>query len=204
VKRFEDGDAFLRTRREAVKRECTPTLIRGGQNEIGARAGCGLPETGKPVTLGGMKFRWWKATPYLCCAAFLFTGQSSFAYWTDEAWPIMLKEVKIKDANLDEAVEYLRGRAKLDDCIERDPQKKGINLIITDPLKKIERNRRVSLELHDVRASDVVKLLAKMLDVTLKIEPYAIVFSPKDDNKEMYTRTYKVPPDFRRLAGAFK
>lgn len=80
------------------------------------------------------------------------------------------------------------------------PSKKGLNLIIKDPQGKIDRTRRVSLELHDIPASDVVKLLAKLFDVTVKIEPYAILFSPKDDDKEMWPRTFKVPPDFLRTS----
>ena len=110
----------------------------------------------------------------------------------------MLKEVHIKDATFQEAVDYLRERSRMDDNFERDPGKRGANLIIKDPNSRISLTKRASLELHDVKVSDAVQLVAKLFDVRVKTEPFAFVFFPKDEPEELYMRFYKVPPDFLR------
>jgi hypothetical protein len=112
--------------------------------------------------------------------------------------PLWLSEVKLKDVTLDEAVAYLRVQTKLLDTSSRPPS--GINLVVKDPLGKIDRKRRISLELNRVTVRDALQALSELLEVKLRIEPYAVVLAPKDDPEPLWTLFIKVPPDFLHMA----
>lgn len=116
----------------------------------------------------------------------------------------MLKEMKIKDATFEEAVACLRIRTRLEDTFERDPNKKGVNFVVKDPHGVIDKTRRASIEIHDVKLEDAVKVIGALYGVRGKAEPYAVVFSPKSDDEEKYVRIFKVPADFPRMIGALK
>ncbi len=125
-------------------------------------------------------------------------------YYTHCERPIMLREMMIKDATFEETVACLRIRTRIEDTFERDPNKKGVNFVIKDPRGVIDKTRRVSIEIHDVKLEDAVKVIAALYGVRGKAEPYAVVFSPKSDDGGAFVRTFKVPPDFPRMRGALK
>ena len=117
------------------------------------------------------------------------------AYYTDKMTRIIFPTVQFSGASIDEAVEFLRIKSKDYDTIERDPTKKGVNLIIK-PGTAVS-SATISLDLRDVPMSEALRYITELGGMKYKVEPYAVVVVPISDvGTEMYTRSYKVPPDF--------
>jgi general secretion pathway protein D len=108
--------------------------------------------------------------------------------------------VQFAGASIEEAVEFLRIKSKDYDTIERDPAKKGVNLIIKPGTAP--STATISLDLKDVPMSEALRYITDLGGMKYKVEPYAVVVVPLSEvGNEMYTRTYKVPPDFLTSGG---
>jgi hypothetical protein len=117
---------------------------------------------------------------------------------------IRLDEVKFDDVPLREVVINLSEQAK-----RRDPDKKGINFILTqriengasrstEPLDVAWVIIRIVPSLTDVRLVDVLDAIVKVADKPIKysVEDYGVVFSAKDrEPPPFYTRILKVDPN---------
>ena len=78
--------------------------------------------------------------------------------------------------------------------------KRGINIVLKEGAAP--STSRITLDLKDVPMSEALKYITDLAGMRYKVEPYAIVVVPLSDiSVEMYTRTYKVPPDFLRIGG---
>jgi general secretion pathway protein D len=114
------------------------------------------------------------------------------------SWPIVLHDITIENATFDETVQYIRWKTRQNDLTERDPAKRGINIVIKPPLSPIARFGRITLRAKEIKLTDLVNLVGKAFQMRVSSEPFAVVFRAGGD--EMFTRSYSVPPIFRSIS----
>lgn len=127
---------------------------------------------------------------------------------------IILKVVDFnEDTTVRSAIDYLRLRAR-----EADPKGEGVNIIFRDPRvvggglpgeeepgfaqsDKIEDRKLGALKMRNVPLSEVLKQICDKTNLRYKIEQYAVVIldAGSVDVNQMYTRSFRVPPDFLNL-----
>lgn len=127
-------------------------------------------------------------------------GINPGAYYTEKMQKIIFPQVQFQGAGIEEAVEFLRIKSRDFDNIEKDPTKKGVNLIIKPGTAP--STAQISLDLKDVPMAEALRYITELGGMKYKIEPFAVVVVPLSDvGTEQYTRTFKVPPDFLSLGG---
>lgn len=127
-------------------------------------------------------------------------GVAAGAYYAQKMNTIIFPQVQFAGASVEEAVEFLRIKSRDYDVVERDPAKKGINLIIKPGAAPSAA--QITLDLKDVPMAEALKYITELGGMKYKIEPYAVVVVPISDvGTEQYTRSFKVPPDFLTAAG---
>ncbi len=139
----------------------------------------------------------WSLAVFVLLGCFLAMPGVSRADEDHGIWGIRIKEVHLQEATLPEAVEYIRQRTATENCTG---DHRPINIVVKDPAGSFKDAKRVSLELHDVKLTAVLRYLAATADLKLSVEPFALMLMPKSDQEPQYTRTFKVPPDFLRAA----
>lgn len=121
-------------------------------------------------------------------------------YYTEKMSKIIFPSVSFSGASVDEAVEFLRIKSRDFDTIERDPAKRGVNLILRSGSSP--STAQITLDLKDVPMVEALRYITELAGMKFKVEPYAVVVVPlSETTTEQYTRTYKVPPDFLSMAG---
>ncbi len=129
---------------------------------------------------------------------------------------IMLPVVEFdEDATVRDAINFLRLRSReLDD--ELDPDKRGLNFVFRNrtilddagdaknaevQLDKIENKKLGGLKIRNVPLEEALKQICKMTNLRFKVESYSVVIMNASDVdvNEMFSRTFKVPPDFMNL-----
>ena len=110
---------------------------------------------------------------------------------------LILKEVKLQNATLEEALAYLNIALRQVEGFE-DPH---LNLVV---LGAPRDGARINLDLHDVPARLVYEQVARMVGMKLRIDNHAIALVPSDWPDAMHTRVYRVPPDFIWTGSAAK
>ena len=110
---------------------------------------------------------------------------------------IRLPRVQFRDATIWEAMEYFQIKAR-----ECDPTKTGVNIIAKiDPDVK---PKPITIDLSNVPLEFALKTAAELAGMVVRLEPHAVlVTSITDNNGQMYTRVFNVPPNFLD-AGATK
>lgn len=125
---------------------------------------------------------------------------SQGAYYAEKMSKIIFPQVQFQGASVEEAVEFLRIKSRDYDVFERDPSKKGVNLIIKPGVAP--STAQISLDLKDVPMAEALKYITELGQMKYKIEAFAVVVVPlSESNTEMYSRTFKVPPNFLTSAG---
>ncbi|MFZ4763630.1 MAG: Amuc_1098 family type IV pilus outer membrane protein [Roseimicrobium sp.] len=128
-------------------------------------------------------------------------GINPGAYYTEKMQKIIFPQVQFQGASIEEAVEFLRIKSKDYDTVEKDPAKRGVNLLIKPGTAP--STATISLDLRDVPMTEALRYITELGGMKFKIEPFAVVVVPLSDvGTEQYTRTFKVPPDFLSLGGA--
>jgi hypothetical protein len=94
----------------------------------------------------------------------VFTTQAP-AYFIDETRPIIVEELRMTDANFEEAIECLRVCTRAEDRAHQ-----GVNLIIKDPSNRIDKSRRLSLEVHHMTVADIEQVFCAFFDVKVRVE----------------------------------
>lgn len=123
------------------------------------------------------------------------TAVNPGAYYTEKMARIVFPVVQFSGASIEEAVEFLRIKSREYDTIEKDSTKRGVNLIIRPGT--LSSSATISLDLKDVPMSEALRYVTELGGMKYKVEPFAVVVVPISDvSTEMYTRTFKVPPDF--------
>jgi len=125
---------------------------------------------------------------------------NSGRYYTEKMQRIIFPSVQFQGASVEEAIEFLRIKSKELDNVERDPAKKGVNIILK--AGSTPSTAQISLDLHDVPMVEALRYITELAGMKYKVEPYAVVVVPISDvGNEQYTRTFKVPPDFLTSTG---
>lgn len=126
-------------------------------------------------------------------------GADASRYYTNKMDRIIIPRVQFQGASIEEALEFLRIKSRDFDTMERDPSRKGINLIAKHG--STPSTAQISLDLKDVPMTEVLRYVTELAGMKYKIEPYAVLVVPLSDaGAEMYTRTFKVPPGFLGLS----
>lgn len=123
------------------------------------------------------------------------SGASVGAYYAEKMSRIIFPQVQFQGATVEEAVEFLRIKSRDYDTMTTDPAKKGVNLIIKPGAAP--STALISLDLKDVPMSEALKYITELGQMKYKIEAFAVVVVPLSEmSTELYTRSFKVPPDF--------
>ncbi|RBP47418.1 hypothetical protein DES53_101215 [Roseimicrobium gellanilyticum] len=106
---------------------------------------------------------------------------------------LIFPKVQFNNTSIEEAIEFLRIKSRDVDHMERDPSKKGVNLIIKPGAAP--STATISLDLTDVPMSEALRYVTELGGMKYKVEPFAVVVVPITDvATEMYTRTFRAPP----------
>jgi hypothetical protein len=128
---------------------------------------------------------------------------NSSRYYTDKMQRIIFPSVQFHNVTTEQAIEFLRLKSKDLDTSERDPAKKGVNIILK--VGTTPSTAQISLDLHDVPMVEALRYVTELAGMKYKVEPYAVVIVPISDvGSEQYTRTFKVAPDFLKNGGTTK
>lgn len=128
-------------------------------------------------------------------------GPSGSRYYEEKMQRVMLPSVNFQGATVEEAIEFLRMKSKDLDSVERDPSRKGVNMIVKSGTAP--STAHITLDLKDVPLIEALRYVTELAGMKYKIEPYAVVIQPiTEAATELYTRVIKVPPDFLSRATA--
>jgi general secretion pathway protein D len=149
------------------------------------------------------------------------------AYNTEKLRRIVIPRIDFEDTSVEEAIDFLRLRSAELDTLELDPDKKGINFVIRRPkgntlgggdlggLDVAEGAApllaggdpgalRISeLRLRNVPLVVALKYICDATKLRYKVDDYAVTLVPQTETGEdLFTRTFRVPPDFSATIGA--
>ncbi|MGB1130623.1 MAG: Amuc_1098 family type IV pilus outer membrane protein, partial [Haloferula sp.] len=127
--------------------------------------------------------------------------------YQDKLATLEVPTVVLEDANIVEAMDYVRQRAIELDTLELDPLKRGVNIVLDIGGAESEtgnaiRAKRFSLNLRNVPLKELVKFITESTGTIAVEQPFALVIRPAGaDSTDMVVRTYRVPPDFLTSGG---
>jgi len=122
-------------------------------------------------------------------------GKDPSSYLTQKMQKIVFPQVQFAGANIEEAIEFLRVKSRDLDVFETDPSRKGVNIILKSGENPVSAS--ISLDLKDVPMVEALRYVTDLAGMKYKVEPFAILIVPvSETTAELYTRSYKVPPDF--------
>lgn len=121
-------------------------------------------------------------------------GRSPGAYLTEKMNKIIFPSIQFRDATIEEAIEYLRVKSRDLDG-DSNSALRGVSMILR--MGDTPSNARITLDLKDVPMSEALRYVTELAQMKYKVEPHAVLITPlSEDSSQMYTRTFKVPPDF--------
>ncbi|MEQ1933183.1 MAG: Amuc_1098 family type IV pilus outer membrane protein, partial [Fimbriimonadaceae bacterium] len=127
-------------------------------------------------------------------------GTQPSAYIKDKMERIIFPQVSFTGATVEEAIEFLRVKSKDLDTLEKNMERKGVNIIMKTGDTPI--SAQITLDLRDVPMAEALRYITELAGMKFKIEPYAVLVVPlSETTSEQYTRIYRVPPDFLSLGG---
>lgn len=122
-------------------------------------------------------------------------GRSPGAYLTEKMNKIIFPTVSFQGATIEEALEYLRVKSRDLDTFTDSTGVKGVNIILRTG--DAPSNASISLDLKDVPMSEALRYVTELAQMKYKVEAHAVLVVPLSENaSELYTRSYRVPPDF--------
>ena len=134
-------------------------------------------------------------------------GSTGREYLARKLSETIIPSIIFDEATVDEALEYLREKSKEFDRIETDESKKGVNIVRRqggpgpDGAPAPADEQTISLRLSNVPLAEALRYVAEGAGMKYKIEPYTVVVVPLwAGTSDMYTRTFRVPPDFLTAA----
>lgn len=130
-----------------------------------------------------------------------FTGgeQASVSAKLDR---IMIPQIALDQATLDEALDFLRLRASENDNLESDPGKRGINFTVNLGPPESETAKSIRAQKFDLRVSNVplsqaLRYIADITRTSFTTDDYSVILTPAGFSaEELVTRSHRVPPDF--------
>lgn len=141
------------------------------------------------------------------------------AYITDKLRRIIIPRVDFEDTTVEEAVDFLRLRASELDTMELDPARKGVNFVIRRPRAAgvaapdagldagaealpLAAGDPGTLRVRELRLRNVplavaLKYICDQTKLRYKVDDFAVTLVPQTESGEdIFTRTFRVPPDF--------
>ncbi len=123
------------------------------------------------------------------------------AYITEKLRRIVIPRIDFEDTTVEEAIDFLRMRAMELDTLELDPDKKGVNFVIRRPSNGMggdpAKLRIKELRLRNVPLAVALKYIGDATKLRYKADDFAVTLVPQTETGEdLYTRTFRVPPDF--------
>ena len=141
---------------------------------------------------------------------------------TEKLRRIIIPSINFEEGtSLEEAVDFLRQRARELDTLELDPDQKGVNIFIQSPSPNTVGGSELDVaegetpllggsDLGALVLSNTVRLnnvpLRRMLEaiceltnpkLRIKVDDFVVTLVPQTDTTEdFFTRTFRVPPDF--------
>ena len=116
---------------------------------------------------------------------------------------IIISKFALDQASLEEAVDFLRLRARENDMIDHQGMNFTVNLGAPDSAAATHiRKLRFDLQLSNTPLSQVLKYITDITGTTYTTDDFSVIISPAGSaSAELVTRTYRVPPDFISNAG---
>lgn len=116
---------------------------------------------------------------------------------------IRIPQLALSDESVRDAVEKLQKKSRALDTTEKDPAKRGVNIVLKlDPAKEsVDGGTKINLSLNDLPLGEALKYIASAANLKVKIEPYAVAIVPLSEPTEtLISKEYKVPPGFITLS----
>ena len=139
------------------------------------------------------------ASGWLCAAILLAGLHSTKAFVTDCSKPIMLHEVKLKDATLEEAVAYVKLAVKKLPAFGDG----NLNVIILGASEE-QKKKKISLDVREISLRSAMDHIAHAVGLKVRVDAHAVVLTSAAHSDELSARTYRVPPDFISAGSAAK
>ncbi|MDB6076518.1 MAG: type and secretion system protein [Akkermansiaceae bacterium] len=143
------------------------------------------------------------------------TQSSGSSYILAKLKNINIPVIEFDDTSVEEAIDFLRLRAKELDVLELDPAKKGINFVIRKPRTGGEAApaegaaaglgaagdpgalRIKELRLRNVPLAEALRYICDATKLRYKVDVFAVTLVPATETGEdLVSRTFSVPPDF--------
>ena len=123
---------------------------------------------------------------------------------TDKLDSIKIPRIDFTDSSIREALDFIKKKARDLDDSEKDPGKKGVNIVLKLPPDADASAYPITLALDDVPLRSALEYVSQAANLKIKIEPFAVVVVPQTENTDvLITKEYKVPPSFiQALPGA--
>ncbi len=115
---------------------------------------------------------------------------------------LILDRVDIDGASFRDAVAFLSTRSRAADTEEPDPASRGIDIVVRaatvhGEFERALADREISMSLSNVPFSAALQYLAEEVGMVVRYESFAAVLLPPGSvDGSLFTRTYRVPPDF--------
>jgi len=150
---------------------------------------------------------------------------SGVAYITEKLRTIIIPRIDFDDTTVEEAIDFLRLRSAELDTTELDPAKKGVNFVIRRPRPSGGEAaapadggldaapagdglpifaadpgtlRIRELRLRNVPLAQALKYIGDQTKLRYKVDDFAVTLVPQTEvGEEIFTRTFRVPPDFQ-------
>jgi general secretion pathway protein D len=135
---------------------------------------------------------------------------------------INIPVIDFEDTSVEEAIDFLRLRSIELDTQELDPNRKGINFVIRKPRAGGSGDagldadaaaglgaaqdpgalRIKELRLRNVPLAEALKYICEQTKLRYKVDEYAVTLVPATETDEdLFTRSFRVPPDFLSKLG---
>ncbi|MGL4401828.1 MAG: tetratricopeptide repeat protein, partial [Luteolibacter sp.] len=149
------------------------------------------------------------------------TETAGVAYITEKLKNIIIPRIDFEDTTVEEAIDFLRLRAAELDVTELDPAKKGVNFVVRRPRAAAATGgpdaglvpgaedalplavsdpgalRIKELRIRNVPLAVALKYIGEQTKLRYKVDDFAVTLVPQTEGgDELFTRTYRVPPDF--------
>ena len=116
---------------------------------------------------------------------------------TDKLKSIKIPRINFTDVTIREALDFIKKQSSKLDASEADPDKRGINIVLKLPSDAAAYSSPITLSVDDVPLAVALQYVTDAAGLKVKIEPYAVVVVPKEENTDvLITKEYKAPPSF--------
>lgn len=145
---------------------------------------------------------------------------SGVSYLSEKLKRIIIPKIDFEDTTVEEAIDFLRMKSVEMDTLELDPSKRGISFVVRRPKSTLPPTaadgdvdaggpelpsasvdpgslRIPELRLRNVPLNVALKYICDGTKLRFKVDDYAVTLVPFTEcGEDIYTRTFRVPPDF--------